>query len=262
MATRTWPTATRGARAGRQRCEVPRRGSGREMQSWVAGRGCALDPPCDRRRPYAPPLRPVARGFMPARGASAPRRRMGVGGGRSPRAATDAPARRPAPQEDVKLIQLVETYGPQNWSLIARVGPPRRAPPPREAVSTAHAPRSRRRIPRRRSHSGPRRLPDAPQPRSAPSTTARAPAAGGAAPPPPPPPPATPPPPPPPLRRASAPGATASPAASAGSTSSTPRSRRSPSRRRRRRRSSRGTRSSATAGRPSPSTSPGARTTR
>ena len=33
---------------------------------------------------------------------------------------------RPAPtrpaQEDVKLIQLVETYGPQNWSLIAKVG--------------------------------------------------------------------------------------------------------------------------------------------
>jgi hypothetical protein len=25
-------------------------------------------------------------------------------------------------QEDVKLIQLVETYGPQNWSLIAKVG--------------------------------------------------------------------------------------------------------------------------------------------
>lgn len=24
-------------------------------------------------------------------------------------------------QEDVKLIQLVETYGPQNWSLIAKV---------------------------------------------------------------------------------------------------------------------------------------------
>ena len=25
-------------------------------------------------------------------------------------------------QEDIKLIQLVETYGPQNWSLISKVG--------------------------------------------------------------------------------------------------------------------------------------------
>ena len=30
----------------------------------------------------------------------------------------------PALQEDIKLIQLVETYGPQNWSLIAKVPRP------------------------------------------------------------------------------------------------------------------------------------------